>query len=166
MAALAQLVEPWFVVPVVAGSSPAGRPPYIPPMKSFFEEFKKFALRGNVIDLAVGVVIGTAFNNIVNALVTDIITPPLGLLLGRINFKDLSINLGGTVKIEYGLFIQALVTFVITAFALFLMVRFVNRLERIAARKEEAGTKPEDEKSAELKVLEEIRDSLKQPSAS
>ena len=97
-------------------------------MKSFLEEFKKFALRGSVMDLAIGIVIGTAFTNIVNALVLDIITPPIGLLTGKINFADLALNLGGTVTIQYGLFIQACVTFFITAFALFLVIRFMNRL--------------------------------------
>ncbi len=124
-------------------------------MKSFIDEFKKFALRGSVMDLAIGIVIGTAFTNIVNALVTDIITPPIGLLTGKINFKDLALNLGGTVKIEYGLFIQAIVTFLITALALFLMIRFMNRLSK--KQKEEAPAP----KAAELLVLEEIRDSLK-----
>src|SRR4051812_31426459 len=91
---------------VNSGSIPGSRP-----MKSFFEEFKKFALRGNVIDLAIGVVIGTAFSNITTSLVTNVITPPLGLLLGRIDFKDLVLNLGGTVEIHYGLFIQSVVNF-------------------------------------------------------
>lgn len=130
-------------------------------MKSFFEEFKKFALRGSVIDLAVGVVIGTAFNNVVNSLVTNVITPPLGLLLGKIDFKDLSLNLGGTVEIQYGLFIQAIITFIITALALFLVVRTLNRLDRLARAKREEEAADPVIKSAELVVLEEIRDSLK-----
>jgi large conductance mechanosensitive channel len=127
-------------------------------MKSFFQEFKTFALRGNVLDLAVGVVIGTAFNSIITSLVTNIITPPLGLLTGRIDFKDLVVNLGGTVKIEYGLFIQAVITFVLTAFALFLFIRFMNRVihkDRIDPEK------PPETKTPELLVLEEIRDELK-----
>ena len=130
-------------------------------MKSFFEEFKKFIMRGNVIDLAVGVVIGTAFNNVINSLVNNVITPPLGLALGRINFTTWELNLGGDVNVSYGLFIQAIISFVITAFALFLLVRFMNRLHRVAARKEEEEEKPPAPKSAELLVLEEIRDSLK-----
>ena len=131
-------------------------------MKGFFDEFKKFALRGNVLDLAIGVVIGTAFSAIVNSFVTNILTPPLGLLTGKINFKDLVLNLGGTVKIEYGVFLQACVTFVITAFALFLFVRFVNRV--IAHQNAHPDEASKDEKSPELQVLEEIRDSLKQKS--
>ncbi len=129
-------------------------------MKSFLEEFKKFALRGNVIDLAVGVVIGTAFNNVVNSLVMNIITPPLGLLLGKIDFKDLNLNLGGTVEIQYGLFIQAIITFMITALALFLLIRTMNRLDRLARAKREEEAASPTVKSAELVVLEEIRDSL------
>lgn len=130
-------------------------------MKSFLEEFKKFALRGNVMDLAVGVVIGTAFNNVVNSLVNNIITPPLGLLLGQIDFAELAVNLGGSVNIQYGLFIQAIVSFLITAFALFLLVRFMNRLSDITS---EDGPVPEPvqpAKSPELLVLEDIRDSIK-----
>ncbi len=127
-------------------------------MKSFFNEFKKFALRGNVLDLAVGVVIGTAFNAIVTSLVTNIVTPPFGLLLGRINFKDLVFNLGGTVKIEYGLFIQAIITFLITALALFIFVRFLNRMVNAERHKE---PQPEETKSPEVVLLEEIRNELR-----
>ncbi|KND46850.1 MAG: large conductance mechanosensitive channel protein [Parcubacteria bacterium C7867-004] len=130
-------------------------------MKSFLEEFKKFALRGNVIDLAIGVVIGTAFNNVTNSLVTNVITPPLGLLLGRIDFKDLVVNLGGSVEIQYGLFIQSVMTFIITAFALFLLVRTLNRLEALARVKKEEEAAAPTVKSAELVVLEEIRDSIR-----
>jgi large conductance mechanosensitive channel len=125
-------------------------------MKSFLTEFKQFALRGNVIDLAIGIVIGTAFNNIVTSFVTNILTPPLGLLTGKINFADLTLNLGGTVKIAYGLFLQATISFVITALALFVMIRFVNRLSRKGKAPEEAPAK-----APELLVLEEIRDSLR-----
>ncbi len=130
-------------------------------MKSFFDEFKKFIMRGNVIDLAVGVVIGTAFNNITNSLVTNIITPPLGLLLGRINFKELALNLGGDVNIQYGLFIQAVISFLITALVLFLIVKFINHLEKISKNDPPPEPPPPPAKSPELVVLEEIRDSLK-----
>lgn len=131
-------------------------------MKSFFSEFKQFALRGNAIDLAVGVVIGAAFNAITTSLVSNILTPPLSLLTRGINFADLALAIPGTdANIEYGLFIQAVITFVITAFALFMMVRFINRLV-LKAKKDEAEGKGEPaDKSAELLVLEEIRDSLK-----
>ncbi len=133
-------------------------------MKSFFEEFKKFMMRGNVIDLAVGVVIGTAFNNVVNSLVTNIITPPLGLLMGKINFADLAIHLGGTVKIEYGLFLQALINFLITAFALFLVIRFINRFEdlaRLRRKADAAKPEPAPQDTPEVAVLKEIRDMLR-----
>lgn len=130
-------------------------------MKTFFEEFRKFALRGNVLDLAIGVVIGTAFTAITNSLVTNVITPPIGLLIGRIDFKSWALNLGGDVNIQYGLFLQAVINFVITAFALFLMVRFMNRLERLAKNDPAPEPPPPAAKSPELVVLEEIRDSLK-----
>jgi len=130
-------------------------------MKHFFDDFKKFVMRGNVVELAVGVVIGTAFNNVTNSLVTNIITPPLGLLLGRIDFKNWGLNLGGNVNIQYGLFIQAIISFIITAFALFLLIKFVSRIERL--RKNEPAPPPPApaEKSPELVVLEQIRDELK-----
>lgn len=118
------------------------------------DEFKAFALRGNAMDLAIGVVIGAAFNNVTNSLVKDIITPPLGLLIGGINFTDLAIPIGGDAAITYGVFIQTLINFVIIAFALFLIVRFLNKLKKPAP---EAASS----KSAELAVLEEIRDTLK-----
>jgi large conductance mechanosensitive channel len=138
--------------------------------KGFLAEFQTFASRGNFIDLAVGIVIGTSFSAVTNSLVTNIITPPLGLLLGRINFADLAIPLGGTVKITYGLFVQALISFIITAFALFLIVRFINRLQDIANRRKqkEASEPPVSaEDSPEIIVLKEIRDSLRpqQPSS-
>lgn len=130
-------------------------------MKTFLDEFKKFALRGNAIDLAIGVVIGAAFNGIVTSLVTNVLTPPLSLLTGGINFSTLAITLPGTdAVIGYGLFLQALISFIITAFALFLVVRAINRLTELTRKKEEAM--PAAAKSAELVVLEEIRDSLKQ----
>lgn len=126
-------------------------------MKSFLQEFKTFALRGNALDLAVGVVVGAAFTGIVNSLVNNVLTPPIGLLIGGVNFEDLVIPLGGTATIQYGVFIQALITFVITAFALFLLVKFINRFLRKAATE----PKPPTPKTPELTVLEEIRDALR-----
>jgi large conductance mechanosensitive channel len=128
-------------------------------MKSFFAEFKKFALRGNVVDLAVGVVIGAAFTAVTNSLVTNIITPPIGWIVGGIDFSQLGIGIGGNVVIGYGLFIEAVVNFVITAFALFLLVRFINRLTAIARKKEEEEKAESADKQVVL--LEEIRDLLK-----
>lgn len=131
-------------------------------MKSFFDEFKKFALRGNAIDLAIGVVIGAAFNAITNSLVTNIITPPLSLLTRGINFADLSIHIPNTdASIQYGLFIQAIITFFITAFALFLLVKAVNQVTAKAKKDQEEGKLEPDAKAPELLVLEEIRDTLK-----
>ena len=118
------------------------------------DEFKTFALRGNAIDLAIGVVIGAAFGAITNSLVNDIITPPLGLLIGGIDFSHLELALGGTAVMHYGLFIQTLINFVIIAFALFLIVRFLNRMKKPVPESAPA-------KSAELQVLEDIRDALK-----
>jgi large conductance mechanosensitive channel len=107
------------------------------------DEFKKFALRGNVIDLAVGIIIGVAFNGIVNSLVNDIIMPPIGVILGKVDFSNLFINLTGTAypsvaaakaagaaTINYGLFINSIINFVIVAFALFLLIRQVNALTK------------------------------------
>lgn len=129
-------------------------------MKTFFEEFKKFALRGNAVDLAVGIVTGAAFTAVTNSLVNNILTPPIGLLVGGIDFSNLGVTLGGDAVLEYGLFIQAIVNFVITAFALFLLVRFINRLTQIAREEQQDGVQPPEQKSPELQVLEEIRDLL------
>lgn len=133
-------------------------------MKSFIQEFKKFALRGNAIDLAIGVVIGAAFNAVTTSLVTNVMTPPLSLLTKGINFSDLALNIPNTdAHIAYGLFIQAMISFVITAFALFLLVQGMNKLAAAAKKEQEDGTAPPAEKSAELAVLEDIRDALRAP---
>lgn len=126
-------------------------------MMGFIQEFKTFALRGNALDLAIGVVIGAAFNSIVTSLVTNVLTPPLGLLMGNVDFSTLALTITGDVAIQYGLFIQALISFLITAFALFLLVKFINNF----IRKAESEPQPDAAKSAELQVLEEIRDLLK-----
>lgn len=130
-------------------------------MKSFFQEFKQFALRGNAVDLAVGIVIGAAFTAVTNSLVNNILTPPIGLIIGGIDFSDLGFTLGGDAFIGYGVFLQTLINFVITAFALFLLVRFINRLTSLARKEQEEGKAPPEQKSPELAVLEEIRDMLK-----
>lgn len=138
-------------------------------VRGFFSEFKAFAIKGNVVDLAVGVVIGAAFGKIVSSLVTDVITPLIGIVAGGVNFKELSITLrgvtldpGGTITsqpimLTYGNFLQTVFDFTITAIAIFLMVKVITRLRR---KEEEKPTMP-PEKSAEEKVLEEIRDILK-----
>jgi large conductance mechanosensitive channel len=108
-----------------------------------FREFREFAMRGNVVDLAVGIIIGAAFGKIVTSLVNDIVMPPFGLLLGRVDFSSLFINLSGqpyaslaeakaagAPTINYGVFLNSVIDFVIVAFAIFLLVRFINRLSR------------------------------------
>lgn len=120
------------------------------------KEFKEFALRGNVMDLAVGVVIGAAFNAIVTSLVADVFMPVIGILTGGLNFSGLSYTFGKSV-ILYGKFIQAIFVFMITAFALFLLVKGINRLKR----KEEAKPTVPVEPPAEIRLLTEIRDLLK-----
>src|ERR1700754_4747328 len=130
---------------------------------SFVAEFKKFALRGNVVDLAVGVVIGAAFGKIVTSLVDNIIMPPIGWLIGGIDFSDWKWGLkpadaaGETpeVGMQFGFFINVLIQFVIIAFAIFLVVKAINRLTR---REEEAPAPP----PADVALLTEIRDLLKQ----
>lgn len=126
--------------------------------KNFLREFETFAIKGNAIDLAVGVVIGAAFSQITNSLSTNILTPVVGLLLGGYDFSKLSLTLLGNAKVGYGVFLQALLNFVIIAFALFLIVRIINRLTRRKKAEEQA---PKPVESAELVVLREIRDELK-----
>jgi large conductance mechanosensitive channel len=123
------------------------------------KEFREFISRGNVIDLAVAVIIGTAFTGIVNSLVDDIITPILGIFLGGINFSGLSIKIG-EASVNYGNFIQAFINFLIIAWVIFLMVRSINQLQRRFSRaKEEEAPPPEP--SEEVRLLTEIRDLLR-----
>ncbi|MCD9030883.1 large-conductance mechanosensitive channel protein MscL [Luteimonas sp. Y-2-2-4F] len=132
-------------------------------------EFKEFAVRGNVIDLAVGVVIGAAFGKIVTALVDQIIMPPIGWLIGGIDFSDWVITLREAtvdasgaevpaVAIGIGAFLNTLIQFVIVAFAIFLLVKFINRLKRKQEEKPAEAPKP----SEDVLLLREIRDALKQ----
>jgi large conductance mechanosensitive channel len=121
-----------------------------------FKEFKEFAMRGNVVDMAVGIIIGGAFGTIVKSLVSDVMMPPLGLMLGGVDFSDLFITLkdgatagpyatlaiakaAGAVTLSYGLFINAIISFLIVAFAVFLLIQGINRLQR---KKEEAPADP------------------------
>ena len=128
------------------------------------KEFKEFAVKGNVIDLAVGVVIGTAFGKIVSSLVTDIIMPPIGILLGGVDFSKFSIVLkeatadAGAVAINYGAFLNNIFDFIIIAFAIFVVVKQINRLKKKEEKKEE---KKAAEPSKEALLLTEIRDLLK-----
>ncbi|OFX77542.1 MAG: large-conductance mechanosensitive channel [Bacteroidetes bacterium GWE2_39_28] len=135
------------------------------------EEFKKFAMRGNVVDMAVGIIIGGAFGKIVSSFVSDVIMPPLGLLIGGVNFSDLKIIVKGeildaagavlkpAVTINYGNFVQVTFDFLIIAFAIFMMIKAMNNLNR---KKEEApapSTPPPP--PADIQLLTEIRDLLK-----
>ena len=133
-----------------------------------WREFREFAMRGNVIDLAVGIIIGAAFTTIVNSLVNDLIMPPLGLVLGDIDFSDFFVTLkggsyptlaaakaAGAVTMNYGLFINAVIRFLIVAFAIFIVVKQINRLKQ----EEPAAAPPEPPRQEVL--LAEIRDLLK-----
>ena len=130
-------------------------------MSGFLKEFREFAVKGNVVDLAVGIIIGIAFGKIVSSLVDDVIMPPIGLLLGQVDFSDLFINLSGqefaslaaaraagAPVIAYGSFINTIINFVIVAFAVFLLVKQINRLKRVAGAEEAAAPPPRQEVAA------------------
>lgn len=123
----------------------------------FFAEFKTFIARGNVIDMAVGVIIGGAFSNITTSLINDIIMPLLGILTGSISFADLTLEIGPAV-ITYGNFIQAVLNFLVMAFVVFCLVKAINSFHK---KKEAAPPPAPPEPSAEEKLLTEIRDLLK-----
>lgn len=130
---------------------------------SVIKEFKEFAIKGNVVDLAVGVVIGGAFGKIVSSFVGDVVMPPLGLLIGGVNFAHLKVTLkdavGGkpAVTLNYGAFAQAIVDFVLVATAVFTMVKAINRLKRTMAEPVPGAVAPP---SREVEILTEIRDAL------
>lgn len=135
---------------------------------SFISDFKAFAMKGNVVDMAVGVIIGGAFGKIVTSVVNDILMPPIGWVIGGVNFRDLTYTLplnpladpeSAPATIAYGAFIQNIIDFLIIAFCVFLLVKFITAISR---KKEEApAPKPEPQPSAEEKLLTEIRDLLK-----
>jgi len=122
---------------------------------SLLREFREFAVKGNVVDLAVGVIIGTAFGKIVSSLVEDMMMPALGALIGGLDFKNLYLQIGAA-KIAYGKFIQTCVDFCIIALAIFFMVKLINYLRRHEEKQPPAAPPPRQEK-----LLEEIRDLLK-----
>ena len=130
---------------------------------SMMSEFKKFAMRGNVVDMAVGIVIGGAFGKIVSSFVNDVLMPPIGMMMGGVDFKDLAIVLkdavGETaaVTVNYGMFIQTVLDFLIIAFAIFMVVKAMNNMKK----KEEAAPAAPPKPSAEEVLLTEIRDALK-----
>lgn len=132
-------------------------------IKKNIEEFKKFIARGNVIDLAVGVIIGGAFSSIVTSLVNNILTPILGLVLGGADFSNLAITFKNT-RIEYGAFIQSVIDFLIVAICIFALVKFINKIMHLKKKEEEKPAEPK--KSAEVLLLEEIRDLLKEENKS
>ena len=132
---------------------------------SMMQEFKDFAMRGNVVDMAVGIVIGGAFGKIVSSFVADVLMPPIGLLLGGVDFSDLAVTLkeavdgAEAVLLKYGVFIQTIVDFLIIAFAIFLVIKAMNTVMKKEEEPEEEPAPPEP--SAEEKLLMEIRDAIK-----
>ncbi len=134
------------------------------------KEFKEFAMRGNVVDMAVGIIIGAAFGKIVSSLVKDVIMPPIGLIMGGVDFSNLFINLGDTAyaslaaaqeagapTINYGVFLNTVLDFVIIAFAIFMVIRGMNKMKKKEEEKPAEPPKPSDE----VLLLTEIRDALK-----
>ena len=130
---------------------------------SMMSEFKSFAMRGNVIDMAVGIVIGGAFGKIVSSFVSDVLMPPIGMMMGGVDFSDLAVVLKEAsgdvvaVTLNYGSFIQTVVDFLIIAFAIFMVVKAMNNMKK----KEEAAPEAPPKPSAEVELLTEIRDALK-----
>lgn len=127
------------------------------------KEFREFAMRGNVVDMAVGIVIGAAFGKSVSSFVADVLMPPIGILLGNVNFSDLAVTLkeaaagAAAVTLNYGKFIQSIVDFVIIAFAIFMVIKGMNAMKK----EEEKAPKPPAPSREEM-LLTEIRDVLKQ----
>lgn len=138
-------------------------------MKRFFDDFKAFISKGNVIDLAVAVIIGAAFKPVISSLVDNIIMPPIGMILGGVDFSDLKLviqksNISGTaeVAIGYGVFIQSLIDFVIMGFCVFLVVKSYNKMQELTSKKEEEAKEAAAPKvSNEEILLTEIRDLLR-----
>ena len=121
------------------------------------KEFKDFAMRGNVVDMAVGIIIGAAFGKIVSSLVSDVIMPPIGVVMGSVSFSDLSLALGDSgVTLNYGIFIDTVINFLIVAVAVFMLIKAINTLKRKEEEKPAEAPKP----SAQEVLLTEIRDLL------
>ncbi|MCQ2237149.1 MAG: large-conductance mechanosensitive channel protein MscL [Bacteroidales bacterium] len=133
----------------------------------FLQDFKAFAMKGNVVDMAVGVIIGGAFGKIVTSLVQDVIMPPIGLLVGGVNFSDLKVTLkeaqdgADAVTLNYGNFLQTAFDFLIIAFSIFVVIRLITKLTEKKKVEEVAAPAPAPEPSNEEKLLAEIRDLLK-----
>jgi large conductance mechanosensitive channel len=131
---------------------------------SIGSEFKEFAMKGNVVDLAVGVIVGGAFGKIVSSLVGDVITPVLGKAIGGVNFSDLAVSLGADPKgapvlVKYGVFLQSIFDFLVIAFVLFMAIRAINKLKKPAPVAVDAPPPPPSRQEV---LLEEIRDALRQ----
>ena len=136
------------------------------------KEFKDFAMKGNVVDMAVGIIIGGAFKGVISSLVNDVIMPPIGKLIGGVNFSELKHSLGQTVVpdgdgtktveafINYGAFIQTLLDFLIVAAAVFVGIKAMNKAQELTSKQEEAEEEAPPEPSDEVKLLTEIRDAL------
>jgi large conductance mechanosensitive channel len=133
---------------------------------SIVKEFKEFAVKGNVVDMATGIIIGAAFGKIVSSIVNDVIMPPIGLALGKVDFKDLKIFLmkasegSDAVTINYGMFIQTMIDFTIVAFCIFMLIKGINRLKRKEAEAPTPPAVPPPPTKEEV-LLAEIRDLLK-----
>lgn len=127
-------------------------------MKNIVNEFKDFISKGNVVDLAVGVIIGGAFGKIVSSLVNDILMPIIGVLIGGVDFSNLTLKVG-EAKIAYGMFIQNIIDFLIIAFCVFMFVKVINKISEITKKNE--GEKEKIPEETELDVLKEIRSELK-----
>lgn len=133
---------------------------------SFLSDFKAFALKGNVVDMAVGVVIGGAFGKIVSSLVSDVIMPPIGVLVGGVDFSDLSVTLkaateeAAAVTLNYGAFLQTIIDFLIIAFSIFVLIRVMTNLTKKRQAAEAPATPEPPAPSEEVKLLSEIRDLL------
>jgi large conductance mechanosensitive channel len=125
--------------------------------KGLFDEFKEFIRRGNVLDLAVGVIMGSAFGKIISSLVDNILMPIIGIIIGGYYFSDLAIKVGGA-RIKYGLFIQNVIDFLIVAVCIFIFVKVINKI--LTKNKEEEKEEPKEEIKEEVILLREIRDSL------
>ncbi len=130
-------------------------------MKKIISEFKEFALKGNMLDLAIGLMIGTAFTTVVKSIVDDLFMPVIGIIIGGRDFSALSAKIGDA-EIKYGLFIQNLINFLIIAICLFLIVKAINSLKRRIEKKEDTPEEAPAEKPADIVLLEEIRDSIKE----
>ena len=133
----------------------------------WLSEFKQFAMRGNVVDMAVGIIIGAAFGKIVSSLVSDVIMPPIGVLLGGVDFSNLAVTIkhatvdSPAVVIGYGKFIQTILDFIIIAFSVFALIKVMNTIKAKAEKAEEAQAAAPAEPTKEEQLLTEIRDLLK-----